>query len=240
MNKQARSRQFTAKQSARLGAYLAAGLGASTVATSTADAAIVNINIGPTGFNIGGINGGIAYADPSLAIDPFPMPGAGNLEINNDYYRKGLYGASGFGFAFWGGLASPRNFAFGSLIGGPYASFTAGWGYLELSFRVRAYNFYTSSYYFAFSPNFGPGSYMGFRTAQGNYGWLEVTWDSASLDFQILSGAYEDQVGVAIAAGAEVSPIPEPGTWVALAVFAGGAAFTRWRQRRNEAQQEAA
>ena len=241
MNKQARSRQFTAKQSARLGAYLAAGLGASTVATSTADAAIVNINIGPTGFNIGGINAGIAYDDPSLAIDPFPMPGAGNLEINNDYYRNGLYGASGLGFAIWGGFASPRNFAFGSLIGGPFASFTDSWGYFESSFRVLAVDVYTGgSNYFVFSPNFGPGSYMGFRTAQGNYGWLEVTWDSASEDFQILSGAYEDQPGVAIAAGAEVSPIPEPGTWVALAVFAGGAAFTRWRQRRNEAQQEAA
>ncbi len=59
MNKQARSRKFSAKQSARLGAYLAAGLGASTVATSTADAAIVNIDIGPSGFNIGNVNGGV-------------------------------------------------------------------------------------------------------------------------------------------------------------------------------------
>ena len=238
MNKQARSRQFTAKQSARLGAYLAAGLGASTVATSTADAAIVNINIGPTGFNIGGINAGIAYDDPSLAIDPFPMPGAGNLEINNDYYRNGLYGAFGLNFAFNGGFASPRNFAFGSSIGAS-AAFTGGI-FFDTSFSSYYYNYYNNISNDATSPNFGPGSYMGFVTAQGNYGWLEVTWDSASQDFQILSGAYEDQPGVAIAAGAEVSPIPEPGTWVALAVFAGGAAFTRWRQRRNEAQQEAA
>ena len=27
------------------------------------------------------------------------------------------------------------------------------------------------------------------------------------------------------------APIPEPGTWVAMAVFAGGAAFARWRKR---------
>ena len=238
MNKQARSRQFTAKQSARLGAYLAAGLGASTVATSTADAAIVNINIGPTGFNIGGINAGIAYHDPSLAIDPFPMPGgAGKLYIANDYHRIGLYGAFGLNFAFNGGFASPRNFAFGSSIGAS-AAFTGG-HFFDTSFSIYYFDFYSNTYDVS-SPNFGPGSYMGFRTAQGNYGWLEVTWDSASQDFQILSGAYEDQPGVAIAAGAEVSPIPEPGTWVALAVFAGGAAFTRWRQRRNEAQQEAA
>jgi autotransporter-associated beta strand protein len=33
------------------------------------------------------------------------------------------------------------------------------------------------------------------------------------------------------AAGA--APIPEPGTWVAMAVFAGGAAFARWRRRQT-------
>ena len=243
MNKQARSRQFTAKQSARLGAYLAAGLGASTVATSTADAAIVNINIGPTGFNIGGINGGVGYNYLTPRhIPSFPMPGAGILVMANDDFRIGLYGRSGLNFAFNGGFASPRNFAFGSSIGAS-AAFTGG-HFFDTSFSIYYFDFYYNISYDVSSPNFGPGSYMGFRTAQGNYGWLEVTWDSASGDwggdFQILSGAYEDQPGVAIAAGAEVSPIPEPGTWVALAVFAGGAAFTRWRQRRNEAQQEAA
>jgi hypothetical protein len=92
------------------------------------------------------------------------------------------------------------------------------------------------------SPDFGSGSYMGFRTAQGNYGWLEVTWDSASQDFQIFSGAYEDQVGVSILAGDTGGPaaVPEPGTWAAAALLAGGAAFARWRKRRNEAQKEAA
>jgi hypothetical protein len=83
---------------------------------------------------------------------------------------------------------------------------------------------------------------MGFRTAQNNYGWLEVTWDSASKDFQIFSGAYEDQVGVAIRAGDGAGPaaVPEPGTWAAAALLAGGAAFVRWRKRRDETQKEAA
>ena len=83
---------------------------------------------------------------------------------------------------------------------------------------------------------------MGFRTAQNNYGWLEVTWDSASQDFRIFSGAYEDQVDVAILAGAGAGPaaVPEPGTWAAAALLAGGAAFARWRKRRDEAQKEAA
>jgi hypothetical protein len=38
-----------------------------------------------------------------------------------------------------------------------------------------------------------------------------VTWDSSTDTFEILSGAYEDQVGVAINAGdTGVSAIPEP------------------------------
>jgi hypothetical protein len=75
---------------------------------------------------------------------------------------------------------------------------------------------------------------MGFRTSQNNYGWLEVTWTASSNQFQILSGAYEDQVGVAILAGAGgpgPAAVPEPGTWAAAALLAGGAAFMRWRKR---------
>lgn len=34
--------------------------------------------------------------------------------------------------------------------------------------------------------------------------------------------------------------VPEPGTWAAAALLVGGAAFMRWRKRRDEAQKEAA
>jgi hypothetical protein len=36
------------------------------------------------------------------------------------------------------------------------------------------------------------------------------------------------------------APIPEPGTWAAAVLLAGGAAFTRWRRHRNETRKEAA
>ena len=75
---------------------------------------------------------------------------------------------------------------------------------------------------------------MGFRTGQGNYGWLEVTWTARSQQFQILSGAYESEAGVAIlagAGGAGPAAVPEPGTWAAAALLAGGAGFMRWRKR---------
>ena len=39
-----------------------------------ATAAIVNINIGPTGFNIGGINAGLA-SDSGATVNDFPRSG---------------------------------------------------------------------------------------------------------------------------------------------------------------------
>ena len=40
--------------------------------------------------------------------------------------------------------------------------------------------------------------------------------------------------------GPSPAAVPEPGTWAAAALLAGGAAFARWRKRRDKAQQEAA
>jgi formylglycine-generating enzyme required for sulfatase activity len=41
-----------------------------------------------------------------------------------------------------------------------------------------------------------------------------------------------DVVGFRVAS-VDVAPIPEPGTWVAMAIFAGGAAYAGWRRRRR-------
>ena len=76
MNRATHSRKFTAKPSARLGAYLATGIGASTVATSTSDAAVVNINIGSSGFNIDGINAGLS-SSTRVNVFNFPANGGG-------------------------------------------------------------------------------------------------------------------------------------------------------------------
>ena len=229
-----RSKKSSAQQTARLGAYLAAGLGVSGAAMSTSEAAIVIIDISPSGFNIGGVNAGLAY-DTSLFRNNFPFTGAGRLDVRNGAARAtdrvwGLIGYNYLIFADGGGYAYavPSKFSLGASIGS-----SANWsgGFMAL------FQYHTS-----ISPDFGSGSYMGFRTAQGNYGWLEVTWDSASQDFQIFSGAYEDQVGVSILAGDTGGPaaVPEPGTWAAAALLAGGAAFARWRKRRDKTQKEAA
>jgi hypothetical protein len=231
MNKQARSRKFSAKQSARLGAYLAAGLGAA--ATSTADAAIVNIDIGPSGLGIGGVNAGLGLYDSMQT--PFPDVYDSNLGIlilGNEAYSPfgavtglGLFNGASFATVS-GAPASPTKFAFNDPIFG-----SSNFGpTVAAFFQVASYS----------SPNFGPGSYMGFKTAAGSFGWLEVTWDGT--DFEILSGAYETDPGDTIYAGQGAGPaaVPEPGTWAAAALLAGGAAFARWRKRRDEAQKEAA
>jgi hypothetical protein len=237
MNKQARSRKFSAKQSARLGAYLAAGLGAA--ATSTTDAAIVNINIGPSGLNIGGVNAGLGLYDSTLTY--FPDSGPGFLFLaNQEYFPTVGGGGTVTGLALFyvfatdsAAPASPTRFALNAPINGssnfPNNVYT-GASFFKV---VEDYGSYSS-------PNFGPGSYMGFRTANNSFGWLEVTWDGT--DFEILSGAYETDPGVAILAGQGAGPaaVPEPGTWAAAALLAGGAAFARWRKRRDEAQKEAA
>ena len=227
-----RSKKSSAQQTARLGVYLAAGLGVSGAAMSTSEAAIVIIDIGPSGFDIDGVNAGVALYS-QLYRDNFPLTGAGRLDAANGFFGSfwGLSGYAGLSFATDGpgATASPLKFSLNDSIGS-----SANWsgGTIESAFRFG----YSSS------PNFASGSYMGFRTAQGNYGWLEVTWDSASQEFQIFSGAYEDQAGVAILAGAGAGPaaVPEPGTWAAAALLAGGAAFARWRKRRDGTQKEAA
>jgi MYXO-CTERM domain-containing protein len=77
---------------------------------------------------------------------------------------------------------------------------------------------------------------MGFRfgtSGSYNYGYLEVTWDPTSQDFQILSAAYESTVNTAITTpgGASV-PTPSPASLVALVV--GGALLRRWREERRQ------
>jgi hypothetical protein len=186
-----------------------------------AQAELITINIGPTGFNIGEINGGVSDGY-FTSIGSFPISG-NTLYLYNNYFAvaTGLEGA-GVMFAAGGSAATPVNFAPNAVIGNGINLFSGSESYFR-SFSAS-------------SPDFGPGSYMGFMTYGGNYGWLEVTWTASSGQFQILSGAYESEPLVSILAGAGgAAPIPEPGTWAAMAIFAGGAAFAGWR-RRNSAK----
>lgn len=205
---------------ARLTGYLAAGVGAGIVGTAPAEAGIVQINIGPSGFSIDGINGGLAAGYYSVTNN-FPTTGGGQLALSNGYASQwGLSPGGNLAFAASTSTASPTKFTAGQTISG-------------------STTFQTSNYFTVFrdgstaSPNFGAGSYMGFRTAQNYYGWLEVTWNSTSNQFQILSGAYENTANTPINAAA----VPEPATIAMTGVAAlalGAGAIRRARKARRE------
>jgi hypothetical protein len=224
-----RPSSVSATGSARLGAYLAAGVGASLVGTPDAEAAVVAIDLtNVNGQNITGLNAGLSSGG-RLSIPNWLGPGTGgsitlsNNAIVGDYRFWGLAGGSGLGFAIGTRFASPFNFGAGTTIG---PSTPVSYSSAEPAFK------YSNSGGPYTSPNFGAGSYMGFRFASGldfHYGYLEVTWNASTATFQILSGAYESTVNMAIAAGAPPTPVPAPSALALLAL--GGGAFRRARAR---------
>jgi hypothetical protein len=206
----------------RLVAYLTAGTGPALLATSAADASIIAIDVGPWGLNIAGVNGGVAPG--GMRMEPFPTASQYWLGLFNDY-TNGYFSILGIsmgpsaGVAITGAAAAPRNFTVGEIID-VGATFTSG--FYDSMFRVQ------TPYQTALAPDFGPNSFLGFRSSGGNYGWLEVSWDQTTAEFQILAAAYESQVGTGIAAG----HVPEPATGALAALALGGAAYAEWRRRR--------
>jgi hypothetical protein len=221
-------------QSARRRAAATAALasvGAGILGTHSAEAAIVTIDIGPSGFNIEGVNAGLA-ADNVGNVYNFPMSGGGELVLYNfpNAGYKGALASGGLKFATTGSIAYPFNFSGGASIG---SSFSGTWN----SNSNSLFKFPGST-----SPNFGADSYLGFRTSQGNYGWLKSTWDGT--DFQFYSAAYEDVVGTSIVAGdtgsVAVPEIDPNGLASAVSLVMGSAAMLEQRRRKRAAVAAAA
>jgi hypothetical protein len=210
-------------QSNRLGAYLTATVGTSLLAAVQSDAAIQIIDIGPTGFNIAGPNGGVDPGTMNYKFN-FPISGGGVMTLSNanGIGIGGTWGSGpgyNFGFATAGTPLTPTNFPKDAPIG--------------LGATFRAHLVYSGfSYSGNDGPDFGSDSFMGFKTNQGNYGWLEVTWTGSTNQFQILAGAYEDQVGVAINAGdTGVSAVPEPASALSTMAMLASGLLIRRRKR---------
>jgi len=210
----------------RLGAYLAIGVGTGALATS-AEAAVTPILVGPSGFNITGVNGGVT-AGTYTNIDNFPTTGAGTLSLLNAYLgvATGPIFLNGDGIATGGSPATPVNFAAGTLIDA-----TAGGGAF-LSNLSSVFQ-YTSSV----SPDFGPNSFLGFKDALGRFGYIETTWNSTTNQFQIFSAAYESVAGVGIMTpGAAAVPEIDPtGLASTMSLVMGSVAMLEQRRRKRAA-----
>lgn len=217
-----------------------AGVGAGILGTQSAEAGIVTINLasaGSNGVDITGVSAGLPYGSfPttfSKTVSNFPLSGGGTLTLMNSGGSNGSTGLSpsaGLKIAVDGGNASPHDFAYGALIGGASPGVTWSSDYT----KTRFFQYYPGT---ATSPNFGANSYLGFKTSQGNYGWLKATWDGSN--FQLYSGAYESVVGASINAGQTSSaPVPEidpSGLASAMSLVIGSVAMLEQRRRKRAA-----
>ena len=206
----------------------------------TAQAALISIDV--SAFN--GINGGIAAG---TVADFTIIPGA-KLRIYNNYTNGSSNTFHGLGNAgtsgtleIFNGATPPTNiqskpFAYNpgqSIKSTTGSGLSDGVGHIVVSsFSQTIVNgavWYNTGTFT--SPDFTSSNYLGFKTQAGNYGWLNTTWTASTGQFQVLSGAYESVVGADIFTPS--APVPEPGTWAAAALLAGGAGFMRWRKRKQ-------
>jgi hypothetical protein len=212
---------LTRPSSSRLGGYLQAFVGIGGLA-ATADAAIVNLDLS----SITGVNAGVsAGSTTSVSLSTLGPGLTGSLLLANQWGGAtstftGILVRDGASIAAYpiADYTSPKNFSSNDWIDST-SDFSSGDEYVGFIDTL------TSSE----SPDFGPGSYMGFKSGNGHYGWLEVTWNAANDNFEILSGAYEDVAGVAIQAGA-VAAVPEPASMLGTLGLLAGGMFVRRRR----------
>ena len=235
------ARKARSASKAALGRYLAAGLGATGLASMECEAAIVNLditNIG--GQDISGVNAGILPGDYQLyksVSDPFPTT-PNQFYVSNGHTwgagpMTGLIGGQNTSFATAGSYGTPRIFSEGQLVDGSPSNNFGTNNIYQSAFQGDA-TYPGGVGPFSVPSITGPGNYMGFRSGQpGNYiyGYFEVTWDQTSSEFQILSGAYESTLNTPIA-------VPEPSA-IALtgigALALGAGAIRRSRKARKVA-----
>lgn len=172
------------------------------VLASSADAAIVVLDLGPAGLNLLGPQANVANFS-SRSVNNFPVAGSSLFISNNTGGQYGFEGDGTLELAVYSTSAfmNPRNYAAGSSIDA-----TGSFSGTATSSRFKGLG--------STSPDFGPNSYMGFRVTVGTdflFGWMEVTWTGSTDQFEILAAAYETDLNTAILAGATSYAVPLPG-----------------------------
>lgn len=250
-------RRPTNSSKAALGRYLAAGLGATGLASVECEAAVVGIditNVGSNNQNISGMNAGIASGlNAFKLIDNFPSIGSAflleNVKYNGGYppffvrfQRQGFSvpGSATARFEVAAGSSNTSPFRFtvaGNSSVGPSLPDGISWTPNNRRTTFSYYYRYLSTIPLTKAPDWGAGSYLGFRARPTNtstdwtYGYFEVTWNRTSEQFQIFSGAYESTVNTPVT-------VPEPSTAALMGIAAlalGTGAFRRSREARQAA-----
>jgi len=208
----------------RLGAYLAAGAG-SLGMVSGAEAAVVSIDLNAAG--ISGLNGGTTYSKTVSLYSGSP-DSLVIFNIGSTHRGMRINANAGQGIAFAGGNMSPKNFSNSQTI--DYSS----------SFTSDATKTFFHFSGFGTSPDFGPNSYLGFRTSLNRFGYIEVTWNASTKNFYLISAAYESDIGVAIQTpNGGGGAVPEPASGAIAALLMGGTALRQWRKKRRQESNEA-
>lgn len=212
---------------ARLEAYLAAGVGALGLAASS-EAGVVIIDLtGYTGDNMGIAPGPGAYPAGRFTSTTL-IPGSTFLGFNNVY---GLYtGLSVQGVPSGGILATTGNGILDVPINvGPGVAIGPSSGTFEMGYSTTVFRNNSRAV-----ADFGPNSFLGFRTAADQYGYIEVLWTSSTDTFKLISAAYESTPFTSIVTPGGAAAVPEPSSMAVVALLVGGTALRQWRKKRRD------
>lgn len=222
----------------------AASIGAGILGTAPAEAAVVLVDVS----GISGINAGLAPGNStnltitaangnSIVLPIVNRPTNSNYDaIGFDFHGAGNSGLIAYGDYQRTGVtypkaATPNAFSAGTVIDSSvFANSDSVFG-SGPTFR----EYYGGTAYV--SPDI-TNKYLAFRTntagtgTDPNYGWINVTWNSSTLEFQILGAAYESDAGVAIQTPSGPAPVavPGPAPLLGLAAMVNGARAIRRRR----------
>ena len=231
--------------SARFSNWMANGQPTGAQSSTTTENGAYNVN-GVTTGNAPGKN----VTNPNTSAAPtFYIP------TENEWYKAAYYSP------VKGGVGSPGYYAYATQSDTAPGN-TIGSGANQANYYTGAGYSVTQSSSFSSSQNYltdvgafsGSESFYGTFDQSGNvYQWNDLDGLAASGSSRGLRGGYWDidafdlsssdsnsaapsdesnNIGFRLASPV-ATPIPEPGTWAAMAIFAGGAAYAGWRRRRQ-------
>jgi hypothetical protein len=210
------------------------------LAVGSAQAAIVFGNLGNTGSQAIAQSGGVSLTQNAFHAVGFTANGSDLvLDTATIGYRYSGAGTTIAKFDLYsnapriGGGNEPGTVLFSTQLtvgpsnGDPITftlnqTLTAGTSYWLVASRV----------------GFGGGGTLAWRPSTSPTAMTELngsTWASLGTRTKTgstWSGSLGTGADISLSVGA--SPIPEPGTWAAMAIFAGGAAYAGWRRRQQQ------